>query len=69
MTYTMLFPIPALITHATHEPPDPMPDIARVDVLWDRPVFRAPPLIVAPPQSRLELFPSDPRETREPLAS
>jgi hypothetical protein len=46
-----------------------MPDIARVDVLWDRPVFRAPPLIVTPPLSRLELFPADPRETREPLAS
>lgn len=68
-TNTMPFPAAALPPHSVYEPPRILPDPARVDVLWDRPIFRAPPLDVAPTLARLELFPLDPRDLRHPLAS
>jgi hypothetical protein len=65
----MHFPVSTSTSHSAHEPPRVLPDITRVDVLWDRPIFRAPPLVIAPPLAKLEWFQPDPRESRVPLAS
>ena len=45
----MLPPVPYIRPTAATEPPALVRVVSREDVLWNRPVFKAPPLNVRPP--------------------
>jgi hypothetical protein len=46
---TMPFPAPPLVPKPGHKPPARLRRAQRVDVLWNKPIFKAPPLTVRPP--------------------
>ncbi len=48
----MHFPPPDLPPERTPEPPALVSVVARSDVMWNRPIFKAPPLVVNPPQPK-----------------
>lgn len=41
-------PLPPIRAKATQEPPYLVRHVSREDVLWDRPIFKAPPLKLDP---------------------
>lgn len=43
---TMPFPAPILHPQPVSVPPAMVRNVAREDILWNRPVFKAPPLVV-----------------------
>lgn len=45
----MPFPVPELESRPVHALPDVLASEAREDVIWNRPVFKAPPLVMRPP--------------------
>lgn len=45
----MHLPIPYLRPERTPEPPAMVSHVSRSDVMWNRPVFKAPPLEITPP--------------------
>ncbi len=42
--FPMYFPLPNFNVQRTPEPPQVVRVVAQSDVMWDRPVFKAPPL-------------------------
>jgi len=64
----MHLPLPFIRPHAATEPPALVRVVAREDVQWDRPVFKAPPLHVEPPLADLASFGVEVRKDT-PLAS
>lgn len=50
----MPFPVPHFQPKPVHIPPAVIRAVAREDVLWNRPVFKAPPLVVFLPAIRRE---------------
>ena len=44
----MPFPIPEFRPQRTPEPPAMVSYVARSDVTWNRPLFKAPPLVIDP---------------------
>ena len=55
----MHLPIPFIRPSAATEPPALVRVVSREDVLWNRPVFKAPPLAVQPPVFDAKRFASD----------
>jgi hypothetical protein len=55
----MAFPIPLSRPPIAPEPPALVRSVKREDVLWNRPVFKAPPLVVRPPLEDIAVFTSD----------
>ena len=64
----MYLPPPFVRPQAATEPPALVRVVSREDVLWNRPVFKAPPLNVRPPVIDAKVFASA-AATFEPLAS
>lgn len=62
---TMHLPPPIVRPQAATEPPALVRFVTREDVLWNRPVFKAPPLVVRPPVIDASVFvsPSAPAGT------
>jgi hypothetical protein len=50
------FPLPLLKSQTPAEPPAMVRNVGREDVLWDRPVFKAPPLEPKLPHLRNPAF-------------
>ncbi len=63
----MPFPVPFLRPQLPTEPPALVRVIAREDVLWNRPVFKAPPLNVRPPLQDVAALAADLLRRGEPL--
>ena len=59
----MHLPPPVIRPQPAHEPPALVRVVSREDVMWDRPIFRAPPLRVKPPAVDLTMFGVDVRDT------
>ncbi|HVU33062.1 MAG TPA: hypothetical protein VHE61_06485 [Opitutaceae bacterium] len=55
----MHFTIPNFRPHRTPEPPAMVRVVGRSDVLWNRPVFKAPPLDVPAPKHDPSVFTDD----------
>ena len=55
----MPFPIPLSRPPVAPEPPALVHSVTREDVIWNRPVFKAPPLVVRPPFEDIAAFTSD----------
>jgi len=55
----MLPPVPYIRPTAATEPPALVRAVTREDVLWNRPVFKAPPLAVTPPVFDAKRFASE----------
>jgi hypothetical protein len=55
----MHFPLPNLHPKPAPEPPAMVHTAFRQDVLWDRPVFKAPPLKVHPQAFDATIFAAD----------
>jgi len=55
----MYFPVPFTRPQPATEPPAMVRVVSREDVLWNRPVFKAPPLAVQPPVFDATVFASD----------
>ncbi len=55
----MHLPPPFVCPQAATEPPALVRVLSREDVLWNRPVFKAPPLVVRPPAIEKTVFPAD----------
>lgn len=55
----MHLPPPSVRPQTATEPPALVRVVSREDVLWNRPVFRAPPLHVQPPVLDATIFASD----------
>ena len=58
----MHLPPPFIRPQSATEPPALVRVVARADVMWDRPVFRAPPLQVRPPVVDATVFSFDFRD-------
>lgn len=52
----MYLPPPFIRPQAATEPPALVRVVSREDVLWNRPVFKAPPLNVKPPVIEAKMF-------------
>jgi hypothetical protein len=59
----MHLPPPFVVPQAATEPPALVRVMSREDVLWNRPVFKAPPLIVRPPVFEDAVFASNARRS------
>ena len=59
----MHLPIPFIRPQAATEPPALVRVVSREDVMWNRPVFKAPPLAVRPPVFDANRFASEPART------
>jgi len=59
----MHLPPPYIRPQPATEPPALVRVISREDVLWNRPVFRAPPLRVQPPTLDVAIFAADLRRS------
>jgi hypothetical protein len=57
--FAMHAPVPYLRHSAATEPPALVRVITREDVMWNRPVFKAPPLAVQPPVFDAQRFASE----------
>ena len=55
----MHLPMPFIRPQAATEPPAHVRVVSREDVMWNRPVFKAPPLAVQPPVFDAKLFASE----------
>ena len=55
----MHLPPPFVRPQAATEPPALVRVVSREDVMWNRPIFRAPPLKVQPPVFDATIFASD----------
>lgn len=58
--------LPFSTHHTPSEPPAVVRVVTREDVLWNRPVFKAPPLNVRPPEIDASLFHPAFRPVAEP---
>lgn len=52
----MHLPPPFVRPQVATEPPALVRHVSREDVLWNRPVFKAPPLVVRPPKIDAKAF-------------
>jgi len=59
----MHLPIPFIRPQTATEPPAMVRVVSREDVLWNRPVFKAPPLAVQPPVFDATVFSTDLQRT------
>jgi len=64
----MHLPPPFVRPSFATEPPALVRMIAREDVQWNRPVFKAPPLVVRPPLADVAALAADLLRRNEPLA-
>jgi hypothetical protein len=55
----MHFPVPHVRLQTAPEPPADVRMVTRSDVLWDRPVFKAPPLKLNPKVLDATIFAED----------
>ena len=59
----MHLPPPFVYPQTATEPPALVRVLSREDVLWNRRIFKAPPLNVRPPVLDAKVFTSDPRRS------
>jgi len=64
----MHLPPPFVRPQVATEPPALVRVVSREDVMWNRPIFKAPPLVVQPPVHHGGVFGSEPTRFL-PLAS
>jgi hypothetical protein len=55
----MHFPLHTFSSLAAPQPPADVRQVNRGDVLWNRPIFKAPPLNVKPPRLDATIFGQD----------
>lgn len=62
----MHFALPEFRRPSPPEPPALVRVVSRSDVMWNRPVFKAPPLVIEPQRFDAAAFTDDPQRTLRP---